>query len=157
MPSVGRGGAGNIALMNEGPARILEDVEARHLLGQEVQPANLTNNLQRPQEPAHIGRGGSGNFAGPEERQQMDEDEAVASKTLSIPFNIAAPKAPTYGRGGAGNYEWAGTDALKTKSLSAGATDDESKRLELQRSIESNVNEQLSVPPKAKLPLKDAG
>lgn len=157
MPSIGRGGAGNIALMSEGQARILEDVEAKHVLGPKVQPTTLIHNLQRPQEPVHIGRGGSGNFAGSEERQQMDQDEAVASKILSIPLNIAVPKAPTYGRGGAGNYEWAGTDALKIRSLSAGATDEESKKLELQRSIESNVNEQLSVPPKAKLPLKDAG
>ena len=157
MPSIGRGGAGNIALMSEGQARILEDVEAKHVLGPEVQPATLIHSLQRPQEPAHIGRGGSGNFAGSEERQQMDHDEAVASKMLSTPLDIAAAKAPTYGRGGAGNYEWAGPDALKTRSPPAGATDDESKRLELQRSIESNVNEQLSVPPKAKLPLKDAG
>lgn len=143
----GRGGAGNIDTVSQENARVAADLEANQSttdsFAQTSSPINVV-------QPSYVGRGGAGNYGSSEDPSNWDSLESTASAPSSRTCGENQAQSPTYGRGGAGNYA-AGNPAYQ-RYLSRRTTEEQQKREKLQADIEQGVNEQLSMPRKAKLP-----
>lgn len=156
----GRGGAGNILAQQLQRQQAADDVEAQ------TQPAesavSQTSSSTLPSQYSYSGRGGAGNLYSPRELATagiFTDTEVVGQRTATTqPGKVTieqgtSPVVRKVGRGGAGNYEY-GT-AQGQVNATTEAADDQKKGLEIQSTVEQDVNEQLAVPAKARIP--DAG
>ncbi|KAF2183178.1 hypothetical protein K469DRAFT_739996 [Zopfia rhizophila CBS 207.26] len=129
MPTWGRGGAGNIvseAQIKERNRTIVEDLEANRPLASSAAPP-ATSAPSQPQEYAHMGRGGAGNWYQPTElenegsfNQPSDSTSVPTSSKPQVstpwhPDNQELPVARS-GRGGAGNFVWKDEEKEKQRA-----------------------------------------
>lgn len=158
MPSIGRGGAGNILAASN--ATIPSDLESNRQAVEEDYTQDQLEQKEK-QEWAHQGRGGAGNFFSPKELVQKGKFEGAQTshvlgdgtpesvKTTAESGTGSVSVAPAFrGRGGAGNYSF-GPSEIEEKRT---AEDEEAKKDWLRGQIEKGVEEGLARPEKAKLP-----
>ena len=148
MPVYGRGGAGNIQVLTQEKDRIATDLEANKTIEEPTSSSQLPNtargsNLQY----AYAGRGGAGNFYSAKDKNNVQPPAGRddSSSTRIYPGKSTQPP----GRGGAGNYEFA-TDG----NIDAAAIErvrEQRSRERTTQDVEKVVEQQLAVPPKAKL------
>lgn len=171
MPSYGRGGAGNIAAVNQENERIDNDLEANQAAAESVDrdfvpPPDIARDEQKY---AHSGRGGAGNYYSPGE---LDKTGAFSDAhrshipgdgTLAPSDDSKAPAAapPSYssvpspnevprktGRGGAGNYDF-GINEWEQRAAKKRWEEDQ-KQQKLKEDIEKGVKQTLAFPEVAK-------
>ena len=126
------------------------------------------------QQYAHTGRGGMGNYYSPKELSQtghfsdahrshilgdgtlppVDAADKSGGSTGAPPsYNTAQPAAEqtrTVGRGGAGNFFFGVSESEEKAARKR--IEEEKRREKLKEDIERGVQDQLAMPPKAKLP-----
>ena len=141
MPSYGRGGAGNIQAVAQDKDRIAADLEANVRVDENDA---IINSNEASQEYMHSGRGGAGNFY----------SAAEVSMGTSHEEPLPAQGTRTAGRGGAGNYGFAASTNEQEAALEIAKTNFSRKRIA--QTVEKDVNEQLAMPPQAKLAQKRA-
>lgn len=159
----GRGGAGNIEALQREREQAAADVEAQQPKVLPNQPDSTSVDHSEPPQYAHTGRGGAGNYYSPRElattgsfagTEVVDSDQTTASagRRCSIVSvqQSAAPTVHKVGRGGAGNYDF----SAQARESSA-PEGEQSKQRDIESSVVQDVEEQLAVPPKARIP--DAG
>ncbi|KAF2101845.1 HET-domain-containing protein [Rhizodiscina lignyota] len=124
--SWGRGGAGNIWQAQVENKRVAEDVEAQHSqsTASPSAPSISTNMSSEPQQYAHSGRGGAGNWYSPVELSQHGTFSSTSTSPTSpssvTPTSATAtgamhqelPSAKS-GRGGMGNFVWGPSEKEK--------------------------------------------
>lgn len=143
----GRGGAGNFEVASQESARAAADLEANQSAADSL--SSPIDSVQR-QAPSYVGRGGAGNYGSAEDPDNWDTLSRTTSGSLANTRKDSQAQSPTQGRGGAGNY--AVGNAAYQLYLSRRMTEDDQKREKLKADIEQDVNEQLAMPQKAKLP-----
>ncbi|KAK4890643.1 hypothetical protein LTR27_010682 [Elasticomyces elasticus] len=158
----GRGGAGNILAVEQGKARVSNDVEANR---QTVDPS-LTSTGHEEQKYAHSGRGGAGNYYSPQDlsqtgvfsdahRSHVLGDGTQAPTSGGAPPSYSTTAAPTsgsnrtVGRGGAGNWGFGSNESEERAAREK--AEEEERRKQVQAEVEKKVESALAEPPKAKL------
>lgn len=148
MPYYGRGGAGNIQAAASEKERIASDPEAQLSTAEEPLSNPPPSTSQDEQAYKRSGRGGAGNFFTPSDEAKLPIQAAeidAASKPLVSPASAPAK----YGRGGAGNINFAtGEKDERDEKV-------KSEELKMQemvaKAVEDFVEEGLQVPEKARL------
>lgn len=92
----------------------------------------------------HTGRGGAGNWVQPKDLAS----QGLTQSSSTSPFTNPGASKPSYkgGRGGAGNYEWAGSEEEATR---ARKEEEDIRRKEVERAVQKDVESGLARPEKA--------
>lgn len=148
MPYYGRGGAGNIQAATQEKERAASDPEAQLPTAEDVGPAPQRNG-QDEQAYKRTGRGGAGNYHSPSNDVKLPVYQAeidAASRAAPLPGEAA----PKYGRGGAGNINFAAGE----KNARDGQVESEELKMreKVAKAVENYVGDELQVPEKARLP-----
>ncbi|KAF2139602.1 uncharacterized protein K452DRAFT_62745 [Aplosporella prunicola CBS 121167] len=176
--SWGRGGAGNIGMGEEASRRAAEDTEAANPVV--VSPtATSPTTTSTPQEYAHMGRGGAGNYYSPATLAQTGattDTTAHSTPTAEPPLkdlssstspNISSsgtttttpptsasasrPETPLArtGRGGAGNFVWGGGSERSAERVRAQHEERKRREEEVRASVQADVERGLPRPGRA--------
>ncbi|ORY12547.1 hypothetical protein BCR34DRAFT_651039 [Clohesyomyces aquaticus] len=154
MPTWGRGGAGNIvteAQVQAQTKRVAEDLEAQRSLTSSAAPP-ATSATSNPQDYAHSGRGGAGNWYQPSELAAhgsfVSPDDSTSLPTtdrpaVSTPWHPETQEMPVAraGRGGAGNFVWKGEEEKERERRV-----EEERRRGVEERVERVVEEGLAKP-----------
>ncbi|KAF1936701.1 hypothetical protein EJ02DRAFT_76229 [Clathrospora elynae] len=164
----GRGGAGNFYAAQEESKKAAEvgapnDIEANRSSSSTAAaappsrspaPAQTPNT---PQDYAHMGRGGAGNWYQPTELQnegtftQPADSTAIptsAKPQVSTPWHPESQELPVArsGRGGAGNFVWKSEDQARKER-----EEEEQRKESVREGVEKSVEAGLAKPPGALL------
>lgn len=147
MPPAGRGGAGNIEVIQAERASIASDIEANRsaVLNDDRDRTRSAKAHSQDAPYAHHSRGGAGNYYSP---SNLRENGRFGDTTSPGSFPNMNYTARTPGRGGAGNYI---LGTAEDEATSRRAQDQEQRRSELEEEVRASVFEQLALPKKAKL------
>lgn len=169
---VGRGGAGNIEAQQREEHQSAQDLEAqRQTIDQNIAQVLAGETSNPPQDYAYSGRGGAGNLYSPKHldttgtftsssvtdfdqistpMQQIQDTNGRRPSVVSIQQS-STPPVRRVGRGGAGNYEYGQTQAKSQEVEEQQRA--QTKREEIQSAVEQSIDEQLILPPKARMPV----
>ncbi|QIW96047.1 hypothetical protein AMS68_001565 [Peltaster fructicola] len=166
----GRGGAGNIEAQQRERERATEDVEAQQQQEIVLDASSLSGDRSAPAQYAYSGRAGAGNIYSPKDLAKtgsfagtevvpLREDNVTSTGPMNragsdsnadIIVSVQQSATPTIhkvGRGGAGNYEYTSSQVQGTND----ADRERERQREIETSVVQNVEEQLAVPPKARI------
>jgi len=154
----GRGGAGNIAQIEESQKRVAEqkqDLEANQPTVEASNPPTDSPSTQKVSSPApsnwnqdyaHTGRGGAGNWYEPKilsETGKFVASEQPTAPPPTQPDKEVIAETRHRGRGGAGNYVWSQEDEERARDEERG------KEIELKEMVARDVERALPRPVRA--------